>query len=114
VRFVEPTEVHHDTDGARLELLGGPGQVVRCSADLSSCTRPVVLSQGQKVAEYPWVTIGPDGRTYITWGQFFVDSFIGPAQRAWIAVAEPGSTTFTRHPIGTRSRTRSGFGWPGR
>jgi hypothetical protein len=74
-------------------------KAVRCSADLSSCTKPIVLSQGQKVAEYPWVTIGPDGRTYITWGEFFGDSFIGPSQQAWIAVAEPGSTTFTRHRI---------------
>jgi hypothetical protein len=45
------------------------------------------------------VTIGPDGRTYITWGEFFGGSFIGPSQQSWIAVAEPGSTTFTRHPI---------------
>jgi hypothetical protein len=74
-------------------------KAVRCSADLSSCTKPIVLSQGQKVAEYPWVTIGPDGRTYITWGEFFGGSFIGPSQQSWIAVAEPGSTTFTRHPV---------------
>src|SRR4051794_28748385 len=33
-------------------------KAVRCSADLSSCTRPIVLSQGQTVAEYPDVTIG--------------------------------------------------------
>ena len=74
-------------------------KAVRCSADLSSCTPPTVLSQGQTVAEYPTVTIGPDGRTYVTWGEFFGDSFIGPSQQSWIAVAEPGSTTFTRHPI---------------
>jgi len=74
-------------------------KAVRCSADLSSCTRPIVLSEGQTVAEYPWVTIGADGRTYVTWGEFFGGSFIGPSQQSWIAVAEPGSTTFTRHPI---------------
>ena len=74
-------------------------KAVRCSADLSSCTAPIVLSAGQTVAEYPDVTIGPDGRTYITWGEFFGDSFIGPSQQAWVAVAEPGSTTFVRHPV---------------
>ena len=74
-------------------------KAVRCTADLQSCTQPIVLSQGQTVAEYPWVTIGPDGRTYITWGEFFGGSFTGPSQQAWIAVAEPCSTTFTRHPI---------------
>jgi hypothetical protein len=72
---------------------------VRCSADLSSCTPPIVLSEGQTVAEYPDVTIGPDGRTYITWGEFSGGSFTGPAQQSWIAVAEPGSTTFKRYPI---------------
>jgi hypothetical protein len=73
----------------------GTIKAVRCTADLSSCTKPIVLSAGQKVAEYPSVTIGPDGRTYITWGQFFGGSFTGGAQKGWIAVAEPGSTTFT-------------------
>jgi hypothetical protein len=70
-------------------------KAVRCTADLSSCTRPITLSAGQKVAEYPSVTIAADGRTYVTWGEFFGDSFIGPAQRGWLAVAEPGSTSFT-------------------
>jgi hypothetical protein len=74
-------------------------KAVRCSADLSSCTPPIVLSEGQTVAEYPDVTIGPDGRTYITWGEFFGGSFIGPSQQSWIAVAEPGSTTFKRYPV---------------
>jgi hypothetical protein len=77
----------------------GVVKAVRCSNDLSSCTSPIVLSEGQTVAEYPDVTIGPDGRTYITWGEFFGGSFIGPTQQSWIAVAEPGSTTFTRYPI---------------
>ena len=35
----------------------------------------------------------------MTWGEFFGDSFIGPAQRGWVAVADRGSLTFTRHPI---------------
>jgi hypothetical protein len=83
-------------------------KAVRCSADLSSCTAPIVLSAGQTVAEYPDVTIGPDGRTYITWGQFFGDSFIGPSQQAWIAVAEPGSTTFVRHPIAREDQVMRG------
>jgi hypothetical protein len=74
-------------------------KAVRCSADLASCSAPIVLSEGQTVAEYPDVTIGPDGRTYITWGEFFGGSFTGPAQQSWIAVAEPGSTTFKRYPV---------------
>jgi hypothetical protein len=77
----------------------GVVKAVRCSADLRTCSHPIVLSSGQTVAEYPDVTIGPDGRTYVTWAEFFGGSFIGPSQQAWIAVAEPGSTAFTRHRI---------------
>jgi hypothetical protein len=71
-------------------------KAVRCRADLTGCTAPITLSTGQRVAEYPSVTIAADGRTYITWGEFFGESFIGPAQRGWLAVAEPGSTHFTK------------------
>jgi hypothetical protein len=77
----------------------GVVKIVRCSANLVTCTDPIPLSTGQKVAEYPTVNVGPDGRTYVTWGEFFGDSFIGPAQRGWVAVAEPGSLKFQRHPI---------------
>jgi hypothetical protein len=77
----------------------GVVEIVRCSRDLVSCTDPIPLSTGQKVAEYPTVTIGADGRTYVTWGEFFGDSFIGPAQRGWLAVADAGSLKFRREPI---------------
>jgi hypothetical protein len=77
----------------------GVVEIVRCSADLSSCTKPIPLSGGQKVAEYPTVTVDRGGRVYVTWGEFFGDSFIGPAQRGWVAVADPGSLSFTKHPI---------------
>jgi hypothetical protein len=70
-------------------------KAVRCRADLTGCTAPITLSAGQRVAEYPSVTVAADGRTYITWGEFLGESFIGPAQRGWLAVAEPGSTTTT-------------------
>lgn len=77
----------------------GVVEIVRCSLDLVTCTDPIPLSTGQKVAEYPTVNVGPDGRTYVTWGEFFGDSFIGPAQRGWVAVAARGSLSFHRHPI---------------
>jgi hypothetical protein len=74
-------------------------KAVRCDKALTSCTNPIEISTGQTVAEYPTVTITPDGRTVITWGEFFGGSFIGPTQRGWMAVAEPGSTTFTKRPV---------------
>jgi hypothetical protein len=74
---------------------GGTIKAIRCTADLSSCTAPIVVSVGQQVAEYPDVTIGPDGRVYITWTEFTRGSFTGPAELSWFAVAEAGSTTFS-------------------
>jgi hypothetical protein len=88
--------------------------MVRCSTDLSRCTAPIKISGTQKIAEYVDITIGPDHRTYATWSEFVGSSFTAPAERGWLAVAEPGSThfspprlvqpTFTRilrgHPIG--------------
>jgi hypothetical protein len=74
-------------------------KVVRCDAGLVQCTDPISLSDGQRVAEYPTITIAPDGTTVVTWGEFFGESFLGPTQRPWIAVAPPGSTTFTRRPV---------------
>ncbi len=74
-------------------------KVVRCDAHLVNCTAPISLSDGQQVAEYPTITIASDGTTVVTWGEFFGESFLGPTQRPWIAVAPPGSTTFTRRPV---------------
>ncbi len=73
----------------------GVVKAVRCSEDLASWTAPIVLSHGQQVAEYPDTTIGPDGRVYVTWTEFLGGSFVGPAERAWFAVAAPGSTHFS-------------------
>jgi hypothetical protein len=83
-------------------------KAVRCSADLRDCSAPIVLSEGQTVAEYPTITVGEDGRTYVTWGEFFGGSFIGPTQRAWLAVAEPGSLQFRRQPIVTEDQVMRG------
>jgi hypothetical protein len=74
-------------------------KVVRCDPRLIHCTAPITLSGGQKVAEYPTITIARDGTTVVTWGEFFGESFLGPTQRPWMAVAPPGSTTFTRRPV---------------
>lgn len=69
--------------------------MVRCTADLSHCTRPIKISGNQQIAEYPDITIGPDRRTYVTWSEFLGGSFTGPAERGWMAVADAGSTRFS-------------------
>jgi hypothetical protein len=42
---------------------------VRCNATLTSCTKPIKISDGDKDVQFSYVTIGPDGRTYITWSE---------------------------------------------
>lgn len=70
-------------------------RAVRCDPSLAHCTNPITISTGQKIAEYPDVTIGPDGRVYVTWSQFVGRSFTAPVERGWFAVAQPGSTHFS-------------------
>jgi hypothetical protein len=42
---------------------------VRCRADLAGCTRPIPVSVDDGDVQDSYVTIGPDGRTYVTWAQ---------------------------------------------
>ncbi len=72
-------------------------KAVRCTADLKTCTRPILISGDQNSVQFSDVTVGPDGRTYITWEE---DNFLSSQgqppsnQRLWMRVAEPGSTNF--------------------
>jgi hypothetical protein len=72
-------------------------KAVRCGADLKNCTRPILISGDQRSIQFGDVTIGPDGRTYVTWEQDndLKTNFQPPERmRFWIRVAPPGSTTF--------------------
>ncbi len=44
-------------------------KAVRCNAALTSCTTPQALSGSDDDIQFGDVTIGPDGRTYVTWAQ---------------------------------------------
>jgi hypothetical protein len=68
---------------------------VRCTIDLSHCTSPVTISGNQGIAEIAYVTIGPDGRVYVTWSQYLGKSFNATTEAGWMAVAQPGSTHFS-------------------
>jgi hypothetical protein len=71
-------------------------KAVRCTTDLQ-CGSPQLISGDQPSIQFGDVTIGPDGRTYLTWEQ---DNDLDTAgvppehMRFWIRVAPPGSTTF--------------------
>ncbi|MDX6535203.1 MAG: hypothetical protein QOF68_2947 [Gaiellales bacterium] len=72
-------------------------KAVRCKADLTGCTSPMLISGNQDSLQFSDVTIGPDGRTYITWAEDnFLSSGGQPPSRQWywLRVAEPGSTHF--------------------
>lgn len=54
---------------APLGYTGVSIKAVRCSADLSSCTDPILISDDDLDVQFADVTIGYDGRTYITWSE---------------------------------------------
>lgn len=76
-------------------------KAVRCNAALTSCTAPQTLSGSDEDIQFSDVTIGSDGRTYVTWAQIIgeLPGSGGTASQpqTWVIksrVAEPGSTTF--------------------
>jgi hypothetical protein len=95
-------------------LQTGPGELdftasifaVRCDADLGSCSDPILISGGDRDVQFSDVTIGEDGRTYVTWSEI-QGELEGTAQTFIhkIRVAEPGSTTFgPSHVIATETQ----------
>ena len=68
---------------------------VRCTADLATCTAPIPISVDDQDTQFSDVTVGPDGRTYITWAQ--IQGELEQTPQTFVVklrVAEPGSTTF--------------------
>jgi hypothetical protein len=79
------------------DYLSNSIKAVRCGAKLRNCTRPIPISGDQKSVQFGDVTIGPDGRTYVTWEQDNdLKTNFEPPERMqfWMRVAPPGSTTF--------------------
>lgn len=69
---------------------------VRCTLRLA-CTDPILISGSQRSTQFGDVTIGPDGRTYVTWQESTdLTSNFGPPEhvKIWMRVAPPGSPTF--------------------
>jgi hypothetical protein len=68
---------------------------VRCTADLASCTDPIPISVDDQDVQFSDVTVGPDGRTYISWAQ--IQGELEQTAQTFVIklrVAEPGSTVF--------------------
>jgi len=83
-------------------------EAVRCNAVLTSCTSPILISGSDPHAQLGDVTIGPDGRVYVTWSSLLnVDEFDPthpPEVVHKLRVAEPGTTSFGRERIIDRER----------
>lgn len=68
---------------------------VRCSADLNTCTEPILISGDDRDIQFSDVTIGKDGRTYVTWSEILGEIEGTPQTFVHkLRVAPPGSTTF--------------------
>lgn len=80
---------------APLGFSGASIYAVRCDGDLVSCTDPILISGSDADVQFSDVTIGPDGRVYVTWSE--IQGELEETDQTFIhkmRVAEPGSTTF--------------------
>jgi hypothetical protein len=74
---------------------GASIKAVRCSGDLDRCTSPILISGDDRDVQFADVTIGADGRTFVTWTEIQgaregqPQTFIHK-----LRVAEPASTSF--------------------
>jgi hypothetical protein len=77
-------------------------EAVRCGPHLRHCTAPIHLSRRAPrkppypYSQFPYVTVGPDGRTYATWSQIRggYQSHPDATYVQKLRVAPPGSTHF--------------------
>ncbi|CAN5286914.1 hypothetical protein BH20ACT22_BH20ACT22_26470 [soil metagenome] len=70
-------------------------KAVRCDGALEECTEPILISGADEDVQFSDVTIGPDGRTYITWSEIRGELEQTPQTFVHkLRVAQPGSTTF--------------------
>ena len=86
-------------------------RAVRCTTDLV-CGSPRLISGDQRSIQFGDVTIGPDGRTYVTWEQDndLETNFQPPEHmKFWIRVAEPGSTNFGPPHMVANERLNAGI-----
>jgi hypothetical protein len=70
VRYVWVTYSDFAIDNnAPLGFTGASIKAVRCDQNLVTCSEPMLISGTDADVQFSDVTVGPDGRTYITWAQ---------------------------------------------
>jgi hypothetical protein len=80
---------------APVGFTGAQIKAVRCTADLTDCTDPIVVSGEDQDVQFSDVTIAQDGSVLVTWVQI-QGELEGTAQSFTVKarIAEPGSTEF--------------------
>jgi hypothetical protein len=76
------------------EPLSSTIKAVRCNPLLTSCTDPILVSGSDQQTQFSHITVGPDGRTYLTWVEFQFPPETGPTMVIKLRVAPPASTRF--------------------
>jgi hypothetical protein len=82
-------------DTAPLGFTSASIKAVRCDNSLTTCTSPIDISTVDEDVQFSDVTIGPDGRVYVTWAR--IDGELEQTAQTFtikVRIAEPGSTTF--------------------
>jgi hypothetical protein len=79
------------------QATGGHLTGVRCDATLDRCTAPITIGVDDELPTQGDVTVGPDGRVYVTWSD--IVGLVHPNPRGIfvvhkLRVAEPGQTAF--------------------
>jgi hypothetical protein len=69
-------------------------KAVRCDPTLTACTDPILVSGSDQRTQFSDVTVGPDGRTYLSWVEFQGSPETGFSMVLKLRVAPPGSTRF--------------------
>jgi hypothetical protein len=84
-------------------------KAVRCDANLTSCGKPINLSTGGSDVQFSDVTVGPDGRTYVTWVEDRITPNDGETFVIKLRVAEAGSSEFGPERVVTTELEPIGF-----
>jgi hypothetical protein len=97
VRYVWVTYSDFAIDqNAPLGFTGAEIKAVRCDENLVTCTEPIPISTTDADVQFSDVTVGPDGRAYITWSQIVGELTFEPqvfVHKIRIETA-PGSAVF--------------------
>jgi hypothetical protein len=85
-------------------------RAARCDSGLTACTAPTLISGRATDVQFADVTIGPDGRTYLSWTEIRTDPVDGAERFVHkLRIAPAGSTRFGRTRVVATERSPISF-----